>query len=124
MRNTEKPSQLARAGRSLSRSAARSVAHVATHVLDGLAPARGLGQVGRVVCQGIHVLHDTGVQPLQGREDLLAHADAEEPRVAIRWIEAVRNAVTPDMGVDVAPPGLEHRADALPVAGRHHSETP
>jgi hypothetical protein len=28
------------------------------------------------------------------------------------------------MGVDVAPPGLEHRADALAVAGRHHRETP
>ena len=70
------------------------------------------------------MLHDTGVQPLQGREDLLPHADAEESRVAIRWIEAVRNAVTLDVGVDVAPPGLEHRADAFPVAGRHHGETP
>jgi len=76
----------------------------------------------RVVGEGIHVLHDTWVQAFEGGQDFLPDPDAQKARVAVRGVEAVRYAMPANVGVDVASPGLEHRADAVPVAGREHGE--
>jgi hypothetical protein len=69
------------------------------------------------------VFYDARVEAQKERKDLLPHSSAQKTRVGVGRIVAVRNAMAPQMGFDVALASAKHGADSIPVAGRKHRQT-
>ena len=79
--------------------------------------------VGQLISQRAEVRIDSRRQLAQERQDLVAHANAQKARVAVRRIGGERDLVTRNMGVDRRARGIEEGADEVSRARREHCET-